>query len=127
MGREAYAEVLAFQASIGPLSVSFCSALAQQMRTMLSTPGRQLLHLQEDGAGFAVAADGGPVEGGAALPIPRCDLRVQHDEQAHAVRKALVGRPVQRCPSIYVRTAEQSCHQVSVVRQMSATLFERPS
>ena len=65
-------------------------------------------HLQEDGAGFAVAADGRPVEGGAALPITRRDLRVQYDEQAHAVRKALVGRPVQCRPPIYVRAAWQS-------------------
>ena len=65
-------------------------------------------HLQEDGAGLAVAADGGPMEGGAALPVARRDLRVKHDEQAHAVRKALVGRPVQRCPPVYVRAAQHS-------------------
>ena len=79
--------------------------------------GRERLHLEQDGAGFAVAPDGGPVEGGAPFPVARCELRVQHNEQPHAVRKALVGRPVQRRPPVYVWAAQWNCTSLGAVSQ----------
>ena len=98
---------------------------------------RGMPHLQKDGAGLTVAPNGCPVEGGAALPVAGRDLRVQHYEQPHGVRKAFVRRPVQGRPPIYVRTAQQdsgdysaSCHLcqdcTARIRRLLSALVSSP-
>ena len=66
------------------------------------------------------------MEGGAPLPVAHADLRVQHDEQPHAVRKALVGCPVQRRPAIHVRTARQTT-QSGATAKFIQRAFPKPS
>lgn len=55
--------------------------------------------LQQQRAHLPVAPDGGPVQGRAALLVGGAPAGPQHQQQAHCVAVALVGRPMQRRPA----------------------------
>ena len=78
--------------------------------------GHGLTHLEQQGASLRVAADGGPVQRGAALAVGEAPARVHDQEQPDRVAEALIRGPVQRRALVSIRRIHigvpSQCHVV---------------
>ena len=83
----------------------------------------QSSYLQQNSAGFAVAADGCPVQGCAALSVCQSDICIQNYEKPQRVGKSLVRGPMQRSAAVYISAAGQSNRGISSNMPLQAGIF----